>query len=62
MKNTSWAILIALFLAIPVVIYINVWIVHWAVNLFTPISMWQSFGLVVLFNMIGGIFKGVRHD
>lgn len=56
----SWWVILGIVSLIPIAIYINVWLVHWVVNLFTPISMWQAFGIVVLSNMIGGILKGVR--
>ena len=58
-SKISWWTISGLLLAIPVALYINVWVIHWAVNLFTPISMWQAFGISVLLNMIGSILKGV---
>lgn len=56
-KDHTWLGIILLILLVPIVTYINVWVIHWAVNLFTPISMWQAFGLSVLINIIGAAFR-----
>lgn len=60
MLKTISKIMLYLFLTlitIGTVTYVNVWIIHWAVNLFTPISMWQAFGISVLISLIGSAFR-----
>ena len=52
-------LLLGLFI-IGVVTFVNVWIIHWAVNLFTPISMWQAFGISVLLSLIGSTLRGFQ--
>lgn len=46
-----------LVLLIPVAWYAEVWIIHWAVGLFTPISMWQAFGITVLLALFSAPFR-----
>lgn len=49
--------IIALILLIPALWYAQVWVIHWGVNLFTPISMWQAFGISVLLGIISSALK-----
>lgn len=46
-----------LILLIPALWYVQVWVIHWGVNLFTPISMWQAFGISVLLGIISSALK-----
>jgi hypothetical protein len=45
---------------IAVVTYLQVWVLHWAVGLFTPISMMQSFAIIIIFDIIGSAFRGIN--
>jgi hypothetical protein len=46
-----------LVLLIPALFYVQVWVIHWGVNLFTPISMWQAFGISVLLSIVSSALK-----
>ena len=59
-KNKTWISIIAIMLLAIGLTYLNIWIIHWAVSLFYPISMWQAFGLSVLLTMISSAFRGSR--
>lgn len=52
---------IGIILLIPVVlavvaggVYVETWILHWALNLFFTISMKQAFAIIVIMHMFGG--------
>lgn len=58
MENVFKGLLIAgLVILIPVLFYVQVWVIHWGVNLFTPISMWQAFGISVLLSIVSSALK-----
>jgi hypothetical protein len=58
MKNVIKGLLVVgLILLIPAAWYAEVWIIHWAVGLFTPISMWQAFGITVLLALFSAPFR-----
>jgi uncharacterized membrane protein len=44
---------------VALVTYLQVWVLHWAVGLFTPISMMQSFAIIIIFNILGSVFRGI---
>ena len=50
--------LLALF---PLVWYAQIWLIHWGVGLFYPISMWQAFGISVLLSICGAAFNHGLH-
>ena len=59
--KTLFYLLLAL-IFVSIVIYANVWIIHWAIGLFTPISMWQAFGLFVLLSLVTSAIRGANID
>lgn len=59
-KSKTWLGIGILLLLIAGITYLNIWVIHWAVSLFYPISMWQAFGISVLLTMVSSAFRGSR--
>lgn len=51
-ERVTWWMILGLLVFIVVFTYLQVWVIHWAVSLFYPISMWQAFGIAVLLDML----------
>lgn len=58
MKNAL--VILGLLILLPVVWYAQIWLIHWAVGLFYPISMWQAFGISILTSILGAALNPAR--
>jgi hypothetical protein len=59
MKNLL--MIVGLLMLLPAVWYVQIWVIHWAISLFYPISMWQAFGISVLLSIFGSAFNHGLH-
>jgi hypothetical protein len=49
--------LVTLLVIVSVVIFIELWLIHWAVGLFYPITYMQAFGISILCSILGAAFR-----
>lgn len=54
----SWLKIIGLLLLVAALVLLEVFVIYWAVNLFTEISYLQAFGIMVILAIIKGTLRG----
>lgn len=57
MKSKSWLGVLAIVFVALGITYLEVLALHWAVNLFTPITMAQAFGIIIILNVLSIPFR-----
>lgn len=52
--------LIGLIITVFVIFFIELWLIHWAVSLFYPITWVQAFGISILVSILGAAFRSKK--